>query len=119
MTMNPQAATPPADIPAILAALHEDALLLEPREFFDAALVGHTDTPQDHWPRQGGVMVAIYDRERCIEAITRWLNCDWEAALDYFGVNTEGAWVGEGTPMFSGMDDGEADDDFGTDVALA
>lgn len=105
---------PPVDIPAILAALHEDALLLEPREFFDAALVGHTDTPQDHWPRQGGVMVAIYDRERCVEALMKWLECDWESALDYFGFNTEGAWVGEGTPMFSGMDDGDGDEGFPT-----
>jgi len=102
--------TPPIDTAALLAALHEDALLLEPREFFDTALVGYTDTPQDHWPRQGGVTVAIYDRERCVEAIQKWLSCDDEAALDYFGCNTESAWVGEGTPMFTGMEADDEDD---------
>lgn len=87
----------------ILARLSEESMLLEPREFFDKALVDVADKPKDHWPRQGGVTVAVYDREKCIEAIMVWMDCDYEAALEWFSVNTEGAWVGEGTPTFRGM----------------
>lgn len=86
----------------ILARLDPDAALLEPREFFDEALVDATDMPKDHWPRQARMMVAVYDRSRCIEAIQKWLHCDEDAAQDYFGYNTEGAWVGDGTPTFRG-----------------
>lgn len=85
---------------AITAKLSEEALLLEPREFFDGALVGVTDKPCDHWPRQGGMTVAVYDSEKCIEAIMKWHECDYEDALDWFGYNTAGAWQGEGTPLF-------------------
>ena len=33
--------------------LSEGALLVEPREFFDKAVVGVTATPGDHWERRG------------------------------------------------------------------
>jgi len=88
----------------ILARLDENALLLEPREFFDSALVDATDDPRDHWPRQTRMVVAVYDREKCLDAIMAWLGCDDEAALDWLRCNTEGAWQGEGTPTFRGMD---------------
>ena len=94
-----------SDIAAIVDRLSTNAMLLEPREFFDAALVGATDKPNDHWPRNGGVTVAVYDREKCIEALMAWLECGYENALNYFDYNTEGAWVGEGTPTFKGMDE--------------
>ena len=84
----------------IIAQLPDTALLLEPREVFDRALVGVTDTPSDHWPRRPGVVVAVYDVELCVVLIAWWLGCDHEAALDYFGYNTSGAWVGDGTPAF-------------------
>lgn len=84
--------------------LSDEALLLEPRVFFDRALVGVTSTPQDRWPRKGGLTVAVYDQDKCIEAIMSWLGCDYDSALDYYGYNTEGAWLGEGTPVFMGSD---------------
>lgn len=89
---------------ALLNQLSADAFLLEPRVFFDLALVGVTNAPKDHWPRKGGLTVAVYDRDKCIEAIMSWLDCDYDNALDYYGYNTEGAWLGEGTPTFTGSD---------------
>jgi len=90
----------PAEVLKQLEALAPDALLLEPRGHFDAALVGYTDEPDDHWTRQPGHYVAIYDRDRCIEALREMLGCDYDGAADYFGYNTEGAWMGKGTPTF-------------------
>jgi hypothetical protein len=97
----------PLDNPTL--HLSPGALLLEPREFFDAALVGVTSEPRDRWPRKGGLTVAVYDRERCVEALMKWLDTDFDGALDYFGYNTEGAWLGEGTPTFRGMEGPDED----------
>ena len=84
-----------------LEALNPDALLLEPREVYDSAVVGVTDSPDDDWPREIGVYVAIYDANKCIEAFMAWMNCDYEQAAEWFSFNTCGAWVGPGTPTFS------------------
>jgi len=85
----------------ILDRLGDEALLLEPREHFDDALVSVTDTPDDHWPRKTSTVVAVYDRDRCIDAIMAWLGCDYETAVEWYDYNTTGAWLGEGTPTFS------------------
>jgi|APSaa5957512576_1039674.scaffolds.fasta_scaffold26329_5 hypothetical protein len=98
----------PAEVLEQLTALEPDALLLEPREHFDAALVGYTHEADDHWPRQTHMIVAVYDANKCIEALMVMLGCDWEGAADYFGYNTAGAWVGEGTPTFRYEDDPDA-----------
>ncbi len=90
-----------------LETLNPEALLLEPREVYDPALVGVTDEPNDSWPRQARIHVAVYDIDRCIEAIMGWLECDHESAQDWFGFNTSGAWVGEGTPTFTCLGEGE------------
>jgi hypothetical protein len=90
-----------------LEALNPEALLLEPREVYDPALVGVTDDPNDSWPRQARIHVAVYDINKCIEAIMGWMDCDYESALDWFGFNTSGAWVGEGTPTFTVLGEDE------------
>ena len=90
-----------------LEALNPEALLLEPREVYGPALIGVTDEPSDSWPRQSGVHVAVYDSDKCIEAIMGWMECDYESAIDWFGFNTSGAWVGEGTPTFASPDEDE------------
>ena len=77
-----------------------EALLLEPREVYDKALVGVTNTPDDHWPRTNGIWVAVYDEELCLEAIMEWHECGYSDAADWLGHNTSGAWAGEGTPTF-------------------
>ena len=96
----------------ILARLDPDAILLEPQEFFNEALVDATDKPRDHWPRQARMVVAVYDQERCVEAVQKWLKCSEERAWDYFGHAISGAWMGDGTPTFIGLDDsGDGDED--------
>lgn len=52
------------------------------------------------------VPVAIYDRERCIEALAQEFRDipvgdkdPYDEAEEYFSFNTEGSWVGERTPI--------------------
>ena len=92
----------PAELTRELAKLNPDALLLEPRELYDRALVGITDAPADHWPRSqhARVFVAVYSRERCIELIMEEGDEDHAEAIEYFEFNTSGAWCGPGTPTF-------------------
>jgi len=77
-----------------------EALLLEPREVYDAALVDLTDTPADDWERPVRTWVAVYDARGCVEAIQRWMDCEPEEAQEWFDFNTSGAWMGAGTPTF-------------------
>ena len=87
--------------------LPDGLILLEPRAVFDRALVGTTTAPADHWPRQTATRCAVYNSEECVEAMIECWGIDHDAALDHFGFNTAGAWVGEGTPTFVSMfDDG-------------
>lgn len=85
-----------------LRELNPGALLLEPRDHYDKALIGVTDNPQDHWDRKERVWVAVYDHDLCIKAIQSLLGteCSEEDALEWFEYNTSGAWVGSGTPTF-------------------
>ena len=80
-----------------------EALLLEPREVYDKALTGVTNTPEDDWPRTKGIWVAIYNVELCLEAIMGWMGCDYAEATEWFCYNTSGAWSGEGTPTFQSL----------------
>ena len=53
--------------------------------------------------------VAVYDREKCVEALAKEFTKDWDnddedsdpytAASEFFSFNTEGSWVGEKTPI--------------------
>ena len=90
----------PEEVLQKLDKLNPNALLLEPRTVYDKALVDVTDDPQDQWPREARVHVAVYDELACIEAIMRWLGCEGDEALDWYSYNTSGAWMGEGTPTF-------------------
>ena len=85
-----------------LERLNPDALLLEPREVYDAALIGITDEPGDHWSRPSGVHVAVYSVDLCISAIMEWMSCSHSEAVEWFSFNTSGAWAGDCTPTFSG-----------------
>lgn len=46
----------------------------------------------------GGKNVAVYDRAKCIKILER--DMSYEEAEEYFSFNTEGAYVGEYTPIF-------------------
>jgi hypothetical protein len=48
--------------------------------------------------RQFGKPIAIYDRTKCIEILMEEMT--YEEAEEYFQYNTEGAWVGDQTPIF-------------------
>ena len=83
-----------------ISQIHPEALYLEPRKYFDKALIGAVSSPEDNWPRVDTMNVAAYDTNRCIEAIQEWLECPEDDAVEYFDYNTAGSWVGEGTPTF-------------------
>ena len=96
-----------------LTKRNPDALLMEPREVYDEALIGITDNPDDHWPRKPGVWIAVYDGDRVINLMTEsYLSeedlADEElleearlAAQDHMSYNAAGGWLGPGTPTFS------------------
>ena len=90
----------PQEVLTRLVEVNPEALLLEPRDAYDRALVDLTDDPQDHWPREEKVWVAVYSAEKCVEAIVELLDCDYTTALEWYSFNTSGAWVGSGTPTF-------------------
>ena len=46
----------------------------------------------------GGKNVAVYDRAKCIKILERDMTCD--EAEEFFSYNTEGAYVGDYTPIF-------------------
>ena len=43
--------------------------------------------------------LAVYDREKCLEILRTRDGMTHEEAEEFFSFNTEGAWVGEGTPL--------------------
>ena len=90
----------PSEVLIQLQEKNPAALLLEPRDVYDKALVGVTATPKDDWPRETGTLVAVYGVERCLEAIMESHECDDEEAREWFYYNTSGAWLGQGTPTF-------------------
>ena len=49
--------------------------------------------------RQFGKPFAVYDRFKCIEILIKE-GMSEEEAEEYFQYNTEGAWVGDQTPIF-------------------
>jgi hypothetical protein len=49
--------------------------------------------------RQFGKPFAVYDRFECIEILIKE-GMSEEEAEDYFQYNTEGAWIGDQTPIF-------------------
>jgi len=82
---------------------HPDALYLEPREYFDEAIIGTTsqaDSYHDCWYRDSDINIIVYDIDMTLEAIMRWQKCSPDDALEWFYYNTQGAWFGEGTPTF-------------------
>ena len=62
---------------------------------FDKAIIGHGT----YW---NGIKneVLVYDAGKCVQIIMERDGCDHTEALSDFETNVEGAWMGEGTPMF-------------------
>jgi hypothetical protein len=70
-----------------------DMFYLEPRDVFDAAIVGLAE-------RADGMCVLAYSRTRCIEALSKQNDWSYDSAVEWFEFNTAGAYAGEGTPVF-------------------
>ena len=69
---------------------------------FEDAIVGVGVQGGKHNP------VVVYDRERCIEILMARDGMSEDEAEEFFCFNTEGAWVGDYTPVWlSGVGDGE------------
>ena len=83
-----------------LARQNPEALLLEPRHIYDEALIDVTNEPKDHWTREPGIYVAVYDEDKCVDVAMSWLDCEDQEAQEWLSFNTYGAWAGEGTPTF-------------------
>ena len=89
---------------ALLAFLEghaPEALLLEPRDVFDVAIVGVTSTPLDDWTRTDSPLVVIYDYERCVDRLIETDEVTREDALEHMDFNVTGAWLGRHTPTFA------------------
>jgi len=83
----------------ILREQNPDALLADG---FEDALVGVAD-------RFGIEPVALYDRGRCLRILMDRDGLSSEDAFEHMSYNVEGAWVGEGTPIFCDLADNLAD----------
>lgn len=81
------------DLDVLMDLLEEaEALLLEPRDTFDRALIGITEGL--------GQDVAVYDVAKCVAALMDMNGWDHDEALEWFDYNTVSAYVGEATPVF-------------------
>ena len=96
-----------AELIVVLEEENPEALLMEPREQFDACIVGlgyrFHDGP-----------LAMYSADKVIGALMEE-GMDEEDAEEHFSYNVIGGWVGEGTPIFVRDDEMLCD----TSVALA
>lgn len=75
----------------MIPAVDEPMLLADG---FEPALVGW------YTPWGSGLAVAIYDREKCIKILMKRNKWPRDEAEEFFEFNTEGAYVGERTPIF-------------------
>ena len=44
--------------------------------------------------------IIVYDIDMTLEAIMKWQKCSFDDAFEWFCYNTQGSWMGEGTPTF-------------------
>ena len=68
----------------------EDILLADG---FDEAIIGYGQ-------RVGEPQIAVYDAKKCIKILMERDGMTEEDAIDFFGFNVSGAWLGKGTPIF-------------------
>lgn len=84
----------PLELEAVLAHLADsnpEAILYEPREHLDAAIVGVAE-------RCGQPTLVVYSFTLLVEIYTEMLDSA-EAAIEWIGHNIEGGWVGPNTPV--------------------
>tara|TARA_R100000808_G_scaffold18894_1_gene41265 strand:- start:674 stop:928 length:255 start_codon:yes stop_codon:yes gene_type:complete len=72
-----------------IAQYNPEALLTDG---FEDALIGIG--------QQFNKVLAVYDKQKCIEILMERDGMTDEEAVEYFDFNVTGAWVGENTPIF-------------------
>lgn len=108
-----------------LERLNPEAVLFEPRELYDKAVIGITRTPVDGWERDGTSWVVVYDYDALVACTQDGMeNTDvaecMEEALDWVDYNMVGLWAGDGTPAilsFHEEDECDCDEDEDADYA--
>lgn len=73
-----------------LAEANPDALLADG---FEGALIGIAEIFHKS--------IALYDKDKCLDILMARNGMTYEEASEFFEFNTQGAWVGEGTPAFA------------------
>ena len=71
----------------------EGTVYLAPRLVFDSALLGYAQRPGDRAP------LAIYDFAGCVRAVSHWYDMEEGEATEYVSSQSEGTWMGAGSPM--------------------
>lgn len=79
--------------PEWLSEMAPDALVLEPRDLYDDAIIGVME-------RCAQPTIVLYDARKCIKALAAQEGWTYDDAIEWFGYNTSGAWLGEHTPGF-------------------
>jgi hypothetical protein len=79
------------DIAEELAQANEEALLADG---FEDALIGYVEIATKP-------VVALYDRQKCIEILMKRDGMTEEGAEEFFSFNTIGAYMGESAPAFA------------------
>lgn len=77
----------------------ETALVLEPREVYDACIVDVTASPEDLWAdhRDGTTPVVVYSSSKLVDALMKHDEASREDALEHVVANIEGSWNGPAT----------------------
>lgn len=110
-----------------LATENPNALLLEPREWYDPCIVGVASFHEDDWwagqRSEDALPVFVYDYDMLVQAFLTHANadpelggseCGYDEAQEFVDFNMAGAWLGDGTPIIvPSFSDRDEDDDFG------
>ncbi len=78
------------EIKARIAECNEEALMADG---FEDALIGYVEIYHD--------TIALYDKEKCLKILMKRDGMTAEEASEFFEFNTQGAYVGKGTPAFA------------------
>ena len=76
-----------------MMTIPDGALVLEPRDLFDSAIVGVRTNKL-------GKQVVVYSRGKVIDALMRGEGWSEEDAVEWFEFNIRSAWMGDRTPMY-------------------
>lgn len=79
-----------AEMKETISQANEEALTADG---FDAALIGYVEIFNK--------VVALYDREKCIDILMERDGMARDVAVEFFEFNVIGAWMGESTPAFA------------------